>query len=79
MFQTLKNAWKVPELKSKLLFTLLIVVLYRLGASIPVPFVSADVLAAFKEMTAGSIFQYMNLLSGEAFGRATLFALSVSP
>ena len=79
MFQTLKNAWKVPELKSKLLFTLLIVVLYRLGASIPVPFVSADVLATFKEMTAGSIFQYMNLLSGEAFGRATLFALSVSP
>ena len=79
MFQTLKNAWKVPELKSKLLFTLLIVVLYRLGASIPVPFVSADVLAQFKELTAGSIFQYMNLLSGEAFGRATLFALSVSP
>ena len=79
MFQTLKNAWKVPELKSKLLFTLLIVVLYRLGASIPVPFVNPDVLQLFKEQTAGSIFQYMNLLSGEAFGRATLFALSVSP
>jgi len=79
VFQTLKNAWKIPELKSKLLFTLLIVVLYRLGANIPVPFVSSDVLATFKEMTAGSIFQYMNLLSGEAFGRATLFALSVSP
>ena len=79
MFQTLKNAWKVPELKSKLLFTLLIVVLYRLGANIPVPWVSADVLTQFKELTAGSIFQYMNLLSGEAFGRATLFALSVSP
>jgi preprotein translocase subunit SecY len=79
VFQTLKNAWKVPELKSKLLFTLLIVVLYRLGANIPVPWVSADVLTQFKELTAGSIFQYMNLLSGEAFGRATLFALSVSP
>ena len=79
MFQTLKNAWKVPELKSKLLFTLLIVVLYRLGANIPVPWVSSDVLTQFKELTAGSIFQYMNLLSGEAFGRATLFALSVSP
>ena len=79
MFQTLKNAWKIPELKSKLLFTLLIVVLYRLGASIPVPFVNPDVLQLFKEQTAGSIFQYMNLLSGEAFGRATLFALSVSP
>lgn len=79
MFKTLKNAWKIPELKKKLLFTLLIVVLYRLGANIPVPWVSADVLTQFKELTAGSIFQYMNLLSGEAFGRATLFALSVSP
>lgn len=79
MFQTLKNALKVPELKSKLLFTLLIVVLYRLGANIPVPYVSADVLNTFKEVTAGSIFQYMNILSGDAFGRATLFALNVSP
>ena len=79
MFQTLKNAWKVPELKSKLLFTLLIVVLYRLGANIPVPYVSSEVLKYFKDATAGSIFQYMNLLSGDAFGKATLFALSVSP
>lgn len=79
MFQTLKNALKVPELKSKLLFTLLIVVLYRLGANIPVPYVSADVLTTFKEVTAGSIFQYMNILSGDAFGKATLFALNVSP
>ena len=80
MFQTLKNAWKVPELKSKLLFTLLIVVLYRLGANIPVPFVDSNQLQFwFGTMAAGSIFQYINLLSGEAFGRATLFALSVSP
>ncbi len=79
MFQTLKNALKVPELKSKLIFTLLIVVLYRLGASIPVPFVSPAVFESFRQMTQGSIFQYMNLLSGEALGRATLFALSVSP
>ena len=42
MFKTLKNAWKIPELKKKLLFTLLIIVLYRLGANIPVPYVSPD-------------------------------------
>ena len=79
MFQTLKNAWKVPELKNKLLFTLLIVLLYRIGASLPLPWVSSDIYAAFQSQTAGSMFQYLNLLSGDAFSRATLFALSVSP
>lgn len=79
MFQTIKNAWNVPELRKKILFTLLILLLYRLGANIPVPYVSADVLNSFNQYTAGSIFQFMNILSGDAFGKATLFALSVSP
>ena len=79
MFKTLKNAWKIPELKSRLIFTLLIVILYRLGANIPVPYISADAMSAFEAQTAGSIFAYLNLLSGDAFGKATLFALSVSP
>lgn len=77
MFQTLKNAWKIPELRNKLLFTLLIVLLYRIGATIPMPWVSS---ALFDNMSAsGSIFEYLNLLSGDAFSQATLFALSVSP
>ncbi len=79
MFQTLKNAWKIPELKNKLLFTLLIVLLYRIGASIPLPWVSSEIYTAFQSMSAGDMFQYLNLLSGDAFSRATLFALSVSP
>ena len=79
MFQTLKNAWKVPELKSKLLFTLVIVILYRIGSVLPVPYVSADVMNSFNQAAAGSIFQYLNILSGDAFARATLFALGVSP
>ena len=79
MFQTLKNAWKIPELKNKLLFTLLIVLLYRVGASIPLPWVSSEIYTAFQSMSAGDMFQYLNLLSGDAFSRATLFALSVSP
>jgi preprotein translocase subunit SecY len=79
MFQTIKNAWNVPELRKKMLFTLLIILLYRLGASIPVPYVSPDVLDSFNRVAAGSIFQFMNILSGDAFGKATLFALSVSP
>ena len=79
MFQTLKNAWKTPELKSKLLFTLLIIVLYRLGANIPVPYIDHSVMESANLFAGGSIFAYLNILSGEAFGKATLFALGVSP
>lgn len=79
MFKTLKNAWRIPELKKKLLFTLLIIVLYRLGANIPVPYVSADTFSQASEIFGGTILQYLNILSGEALGKATLLALGVSP
>ena len=74
MFQTLKNAWKTQELRTKLLFTLLIVILYRLGSAIPVPFVTGV------SETINQNFNYaVQLIAGDAFGQATLFALSVSP
>ncbi len=79
MFQTLKNAWKIPELKSKLLFTLFIIVLYRIGANIPMPWVNPDVLEQQFNMNGGNAFTWLNLLSGGALSRGTLFALSVSP
>ena len=70
----------IPELRKKILFTVLILVLYRLGAVLPVPFLSADLLTQMvNTYTDGSIFQYFNILSGDAFSKATLFALSVSP
>ena len=75
MFQTLKNAWKTPELRSKLLFTLLIVILFRLGSAIPVPFVSGTLSDSFMQGTAYAL----QLVAGESFAQATLFALSVSP
>ncbi len=78
MFQTLKNAWKIADLKKKLLFTLLIVILYRLGAQIPVPYINAELLENSASYFVG-IFEYMNWLSGSALSQATLFALSVSP
>ena len=79
MFKTLKNAWRIPELKKKLLFTLLIVVLYRLGANIPVPFVNPDNFSQVSDVFGQGILQYLNILSGEALGKATLLALGVSP
>ncbi len=74
MFQTLKNAWKTQELKTKLLFTLLIVVLYRLGSAIPVPWVVAT-----DGMSSLSANYAVQLIAGDAFAQAKLFALSVSP
>ena len=79
MFQTLKNAWKVADIKNKLLFTLLIVVIYRLGANIPVPYVDAHVFEQADAAMSGTILQYLNIMSGDALAKATLFALGVSP
>ena len=79
MFKTLKNAWRIPELKKKLLFTLLIVVLYRLGANIPVPFVNPEAIKSSTDIFGSGILQYLNILSGEALSKATLLALGVSP
>ena len=79
MLKTLKNAWRIPELKKKLLFTLLIIVIYRLGANIPVPYIDGEQLKSVSDMFGGTILQFLNMLSGEALGKATLFALGVSP
>ncbi len=80
MLQTLKNAWKVDELRKGILFTIMILIVYRIGAAIPIPYVDSAALSEFMTTSSnGSIFQYFNLLSGDAFSKATLFALSISP
>ena len=81
MLQTLKNAWQVPELRKKLLYTLLIIIVYRIGGAIPVPYLDNTVLASwFNDQNAsGNIFSYLNVLSGDNFSKGTLLALSVSP
>ncbi len=79
MFKTLKNAFGLPDLRKKMLFSIFILVLFRLGSQIPVPYVNATLLKAMFDSASGSLFGYMNLLSGSAFSQATLFALSVSP
>ena len=76
MLQTLKNAWNTKEIRGKLLFTLFILLLYRIGTVIPVPFVEAN---NFAGTFSGTILDQMNILSGGSLGTATLFALGVSP
>jgi len=79
MFQTIKKAWENPDLKKKLLFTAMILLLYRIGACLYVPYVDVHKVQATTDLFGGSIFEFVSLLSGEAFSKATLFALSVSP
>lgn len=79
MFKTLRDAWNVPELRRRLIFTLFIIVLYRLGSVLPVPFLDQSVLESADLIADSSILNYFNMISGESFTRATLFALSISP
>ena len=79
MITTFRNAFNIPELRKKLIFTLIIVLLYRLGASIPVPFVDPAGMSRLLESAGDTIFGYLNILSGNAFSQATLFALGIGP
>ena len=76
MLQTLKNAWNTKDIRKKILFTFLILVLYRIGTVIPVPFVEAN---NFASTFSGTILDYMDTLSGGSLGAMTLFALGVQP
>lgn len=79
MFNTLKNAWKVPELRKKLLFTLLIIVAFRFGSVIPVPFLDVSALSTLMEAANETALGYVNMLTGGAFSSATLFAMGITP
>ncbi len=76
MLQTLRKAWRVPEIKNKILVVLFILLLYRIGAVIPVPYVDAS---NFNAQFGSTIFSYLSTLSGGALEQATLFALGISP
>ena len=77
MFKTFTNAFKIPELRSKIPFTLFIIILDRIGSVIPVPFTNVGELGAAYSQTG--ILTYLSMLSGSAFAQGTLFALGVSP
>ncbi len=78
MIKTFVNAWRIPELRKKILFTALIVLIFRIGSVIPVPFVNlADGLDT--NAYAGTFIQYLNMMTGEAFNYGTIFAMSITP
>ena len=80
MFQTMRNAWKVADLRKKILFTLLIILLYRLGNAVPVPYVDLDLLNSyFSGHLQNTVLDLLNVMSGGALSNATIFALSIQP
>ena len=79
MIQTFVNAWKVPELRKKLLFTLMIILLYRIGANLFIPYINVDQIESYSNFLSDGIFGMLSMMSGSAFSQGTFFALSVSP
>lgn len=83
MIQTIRNAFAIPDLRKKLLYTIFIVFIFRIGTAIPVPFLDAEALSTLmKSMTSsdsGNLLGYLNILSGQAFENATLFAMGIGP
>lgn len=79
MFETFKNAWKIEELRKKLLFTLFVIVIFRLGSAIPVPFITVDALKGMVAANSGTMLGYLDMLTGGGFSQSTLFALGVTP
>ena len=79
MLQTLRNAWRIEEIRRKILFTLLIILLYRLGNAIPVPYVNIAALQSYFAMLQNTVLGLLDVMSGGAFSQATIFALSIQP
>ena len=80
MIETLKNAWKIPELRKKIIFTLFILLIYRVGNVIPVPYIDTATLASyFDSVLSTTILGLYNAMSGSAFSQATVFALGIQP
>lgn len=79
MFETLRNAWRIEEIRRKILFTLLIVLLYRVGNAIPVPYVNVEALQYYFTQLQNTVLGLYNVMSGGAFSTATIFALSIQP
>ena len=79
MFQTIANAWKIPDLRKKILFTAFIVVIYRIGANIPVPFIDIPSTGLIDPTSGTTFLNYLSMMTGDAFNYGTIFALSITP
>ncbi|MBQ3151331.1 MAG: preprotein translocase subunit SecY [Clostridia bacterium] len=79
MLKVIVNAWKIPELRKKMLFTLLIILIFRVGAAIPVPFLDIGEAGILTDASAGTFMEYLSMMTGDAFNYGTIFAMSITP
>ena len=79
MFQILRNAWKIQDLRKKILFTIFILLIFRIGSAITVPFVDANALASQMVAEGSDFMGYLSMMSGGGFSNASIFALSITP
>ena len=81
MFQTLKRAWSVPDIRKKLLYTLLMIVIFRFGCAVAVPFLDTSVVKSWMDNNAtnGNFLEYLNTITGGSLSQAALFSLSITP
>lgn len=79
MFNTFRNAWKIEELRKRILFTLLIIVIYRFGIALRVPFIDVQVMADLVKQSSGDMLGFIDFMTGGGFSSASLFALGVQP
>ncbi len=79
MFKTFANAWKIEDIRKKILFTLFVVLLYRVGNAVPVPYVNVQYLQQYFTSLENTVLGLYNVMSGGAFSSATIFALSIQP
>lgn len=79
MLSTLRNAWKIPDLRKRILFTFAMLVVFRLGSSIPVPGIDRTVIDSIFSSSSGGMLDFLNLMAGGAFKDFTIFALNIYP
>ncbi|MBR4953860.1 MAG: preprotein translocase subunit SecY [Oscillospiraceae bacterium] len=79
MLQTIINAWKIADLRKKILFTALIIFIFRLGAAIPVPFTNIAEGGILQDAAEGTFMSYLSMMTGDAFAYGTIFAMSITP
>lgn len=79
MLQTLRNAWKIPDLRRRILFTLMMLIIFRFGSYLPVPFLSADAMKQFLGNGGTDLFSLFDVFTGGAFSNASVMAMGVSP
>jgi preprotein translocase subunit SecY len=79
MISTLRNAWAISDLRRKILYTLMVIVIFRIGSALPVPFLDPTALGKMINSNSGNLLGYLDVLTGGAFSKATIFAMSVTP